>query len=690
LEKSQQVYYPLLKRRSQEESIRKRLAVFSEYRLIFNLPTSLQRHAQLGEYQQCVYEYRKGKALFEAELPGSTLKPIIERVWALHVEKAVNVLRQQLFEKLSSPVLPFDVQAKIVSYLTELEASPDPVAFYINAKLNICLNSCQTFQDQALSLLHANAAIPRSTQFDDQIVQLLRNVLRLLNARSPEKFAELSFPSVRRWKIADQAFKSLAAQLKMSLVPLAKFAASPAVVGAKQRDLYARTLEEGIKSLLNDFKLHIDSVLGIGDGAKQAENAAVAAFYSVRIAETMISAFGAVYDSVPSFTGPVVFLLRGVKEMLAHLIDSILSRVWLSAVLDCRNLGSVEVWPVISDGRHQGDVLLPNDFGTALVQSFEAFLIFLITSTGQIKRLFYELVVDDSGLATVPLANFEQWMTKAFVEFVIEGLYRYVQDEENNGSHSKDLSSGMLADNLDLELIDGLDVNMDLLKLNQPARLLTVLSNVTYLKAKGLEHLVAVHIGEALYTVVPEGSDSLRHMQTALNNVEKAVSRSFIQSQLPRIVNAFGTGWLSSGNGAKISTDLRLDLSPSAYAALMALLDVQALICDVSPTLIRPLLEQLVHQLVCTVLNQMQSHAPAADASALLQAQVDLDFLQQRLVTLLAPEASAAFQEARQLLQTECTSRPSLTPRQIQDALSQFYADHGSAYNNLFLSFQLA
>lgn len=54
LEKSQQVYHPLLKRRSREECIRKRLAIFQEYKAIFNLPAALHQHIKLGEFQQCV------------------------------------------------------------------------------------------------------------------------------------------------------------------------------------------------------------------------------------------------------------------------------------------------------------------------------------------------------------------------------------------------------------------------------------------------------------------------------------------------------------------------------------------------------------------------------------------------------------------------------------------------------------
>ena len=65
LEKSQQVYHPFWKRRSREECIRKRLSVFQEYKAIFNLPAALHQFIKLGEFQQCVYAYRRGRNYFQ-------------------------------------------------------------------------------------------------------------------------------------------------------------------------------------------------------------------------------------------------------------------------------------------------------------------------------------------------------------------------------------------------------------------------------------------------------------------------------------------------------------------------------------------------------------------------------------------------------------------------------------------------
>ena len=670
----------MLKRRSQEELIRKRLAVFSEYKLIFNLSAVLHKHAQLGEYQHCVYAYRKGRALLQAEAPGSTLKPILEKVWALHVEKAANALKRQLFEKVGSSALPYEVQVKLAEYLQDLDASPDPIAFFINAKLNALIHHCQVFQDQTVSALAANAAIAATSQPEDQLVILFRSVLRCLNSFKPEMMESMALPSIRAWKIIRAGFHALASQLRGILLALARFTTSIAFsADGDLQELCMRKLQEGLKSFADAFEQSVDSVVNYADinGAK-TESSGVVAFFALHIIVSMNETFAHVLEASPH-----PLLRQNTHDLCKYLANSLLNRIWTLAVHDSRHMGSMETWQVVSSTGFD------QDFGTALVHSFEKLLLYLQSVTCTIRLRQIKLLESEQAYTF----QADLWITKAFVDFVIEGLYKYVKSSTAEGS-TQALDDAHVADGIDLDLIDELTAEVDLLKLNQPARLLVTLSNVLYLKDAGLIHLASSTSPEN--SLISVNSDGYKQIQTALGNVERAVTKLFLQSQPIKIARLFESEWLRGHLGIeekeqdkkdKVDDSERFDLSSVMYRALMALLDVQALICDVSVKMVRSLLQPIIDEMLQAISKSVQDHEQSLKNRGVLQAIVDLDFLQQKLPALMAVEGMALLTATQQSLYEECDRRRQ--SKRIQNILSQFYADHGQPYSNLFLAFQL-
>ena len=141
-------------------------------------------------------------------------------------------------------------------------------------------------------------------------------------------------------------------------------------------------------------------------------------------------------------------------------------------------------------------------------------------------------MVQDTNYAV--LGNLDQWFSKSFTEFVIEGMYRYVRESESE-SINNTISSG----NDDLEILDlvGRNDSVDLLKLNLPARLLVVLSNVSYLQGEGLRNLLSIFTSEN----VPISPNT---MVSALANVERAVTQLFLQGQIRRVIGPIESDWL--------------------------------------------------------------------------------------------------------------------------------------------------
>lgn len=385
LEKAQQVYHPLLKRRSREDCIRKRLEVFRQYEQIFSLPAAMHTHIQLGEFQQCVWEYRKGKALLAAEPVNSHLRPILEKVWSLHVEKAAAVLRSTLFEKLSSPIFPFDVQCKIVGYLLEMEAYPDPILFFFNTTSTLLTSRCEAFQSEYLKVLKDNVGAPNAADLEDMATNVLRDSLKIVQSHLYDQFYELSYPTLREWKAISDAFTVLCGPLRGLLAPMAKMTAQLFSENCRFKSLnpdfiksfYPRKLEQATKLITETLQAHVDTILSKQADAKYVDNAAVGMFFGLKIVRELIEAVFVVFEASPS---PI--LLLSLKNVLAYTMKSLFTRIWHAAITDCRNMGIIEDWQLSVDS-----------FSTALVSTFESYITFLISSTLQCRKVFEEVIL---------------------------------------------------------------------------------------------------------------------------------------------------------------------------------------------------------------------------------------------------------------------------------------------------------
>lgn len=238
------------------------------------------------------------------------------------------------------------------------------------------------------------------------------------------------------------------------------------------------------------------------------------------------------------------------------------------------------------------------------------------------------------------LGNLDQWFSKSFTEFVIEGMYRYVRESESE-SINNTISSG----NDDLEILDlvGRNDSVDLLKLNLPARLLVVLSNVSYLQGEGLRNLLSIFTSEN----VPISPNT---MVSALANVERAVTQLFLQGQIRRVIGPIESDWL-----IKSSSDLEYSLSPAIYKSLLSLADVQSLISDISPKDPLPLLRDLANSLISALLNALKSNVNTSNTSILIQAKIDVEFVKRRFEAsnLLTPESVELIDKINSILECE-------------------------------------
>lgn len=242
------------------------------------------------------------------------------------------------------------------------------------------------------------------------------------------------------------------------------------------------------------------------------------------------------------------------------------------------------------------------------------------------------------------LDGVDQLFSKAFTEFVIEGMYKYVRPTDNSDIPNRERSNSSNGLSADLDILDfiGRDDSLDLLKLNLPARLLVILANVSYLQGDGLRLLLNLFAKESL-PISPNA------MLSALANVERAVTQLFLQDQVGKIIGPVELSWLDT----LPRENSIVSLSPAVYKSLLSLADVQSLIVDVSPKDPLPLLRELVNSMIAALLSVLKTKRLTLDQT--LQARVDLEFLKRKFEesSLLNSESVELLEKCVALLANE-------------------------------------
>jgi hypothetical protein len=267
------------------------------------------------------------------------------------------------------------------------------------------------------------------------------------------------------------------------------------------------------------------------------------------------------------------------------------------------------------------------------------------------------------------LQGVDQWFIKAFTEFVIEGMYKYVRPSKIESSYNDQSIDHLNGLSSDIEILDliGRDDSIDLLRLNLPARLLVILSNVSYLQGEGLRNLLTI-FGDENIQISPN------LMVSTLANVERAVTQLFLQGQVGRIIGPIEASWL-----AETSKENQISLSTAVYKSLLSLADVQSLISDISPKDPLSLLRDLVNTFITKML-QILKEKPRLKFDQVIQARIDMEFLKRKFEdSSLLTRESVELMEKIDLILLNC--------EKIDDFpsyWSKFESNWNGPFSNLF------
>ncbi|KAM6186651.1 exocyst complex component 2 isoform 2-T2 [Rhynchocyon petersi] len=122
------LFQEVLGRKDKADSTRNALNVLQRFKFLFNLPLSIERNIQKGDYDVVINDYEKAKSLF-----GKTEVQVFKKYYA-EVETRIEALRDLLLDKLLETPSTLHDQKRYIRYLSDLHAPGDPAWQCIGAQ----------------------------------------------------------------------------------------------------------------------------------------------------------------------------------------------------------------------------------------------------------------------------------------------------------------------------------------------------------------------------------------------------------------------------------------------------------------------------------------------------------------------------------------------------------------------------
>ena len=136
------IFEPMLSRRRACEKDRIALNVLRENAFLFSLPKVLKLNVEEEAWATVIQDYHRAKSLF-----AKTTIRVFEQILAV-VENIIEDVRQRLFAKLQNQPLPYEELNKIIGFLTELKAAPDPAGFCLEKQRDYVLAELQRYEER--------------------------------------------------------------------------------------------------------------------------------------------------------------------------------------------------------------------------------------------------------------------------------------------------------------------------------------------------------------------------------------------------------------------------------------------------------------------------------------------------------------------------------------------------------------
>lgn len=664
-QRAQDVYGALMERREREVRLCKKLELFNQYSFIFSLGYRLEQAMKVGEYQTAVFDYRKAKTMMQDAVNG-TLKNLLQKTWAGHVDQTLGALRSELNSKLANSVFNYEVHSKLIDFLIDLDSHPDPVTTFFNLRKNDILNQCKT-------ALNRNIEEIKCVSADIDSAAVPRILLAMVQRRQAHRVGMLQVDIVRCWKIRASFFYTISDLYSKFYADFGKFI-NGLLNGRFCRDKARRQQdisinEERIYEFANDFANLFPALIGqildatlVTKGGIQ-ESSIVAMHYSGKAASQLCEMHILTVDAKAPLS-----IVEATRKIVENAVHSFLNTIWDAADGDCALLPNFETWQSSGEGF---------DLSTVLVKGFETLLVTLIDGSASLVKSFNE-AINGTASGTISkttskannLSNLDTRLTGSICAF-LQSVAKLALD-------SKEVS------NPD-QIVAAVDDQKDIVRLQDLSvsyKLLTVMTNMLYLRQVAIPHIFETFsLSGALGTI----SDSAKQSAiAALDSIEDKVKQKYLDEKRGRLLSLIQMGTINSG------FDWLEERPPGSirqylHTILLELVSIQTQIYDVSSAILRPLMSNLVLDILQEFLRCIKLIREFGPGGY-LQLRSEVALIQNKLITVMDQEALDLYAGINGALESACQALPKA--EETRKIIDQLVRDTDKSTSMSFSCFQ--
>lgn len=144
---AENIFESILARKDQADSTRNALGILQKFRFLFNLPVTIEKNIQKGDYDIVINDYNRAKSLFQ-----NTEVAVFRKVFN-DVEQRVQRFRNALTDSLKQLPMPVDEQKRLIRYLISLEVPGSPACDAIRHNYSWLFDSVVACKKRHLTML---------------------------------------------------------------------------------------------------------------------------------------------------------------------------------------------------------------------------------------------------------------------------------------------------------------------------------------------------------------------------------------------------------------------------------------------------------------------------------------------------------------------------------------------------------
>ncbi|XP_066479614.1 exocyst complex component 2 [Tiliqua scincoides] len=630
------LFQEVLGRKDKADSTRNALNVLQRFKFLFNLPLSVERNIQKGDYDVVINDYEKAKVSF-----GKTEVQVFKKYYA-EVETRVEALRKLLLDKLLETPSTLHDQKRYIRYLSDLHAEGDPAWQCIGAQhewiLQLMHNCKESYvKDQKGGTLAHSPMLDLDSDGRPSSLGHLSRSASLKRGSSTQSSRDENW----RFKVPQQvAFVEKLTKLVVSQLPNFWKLWISYVNGS----LFSETAEKSgqmerskknARQRQNDFKTMIQQVMkslvklirgallpfSLGESElKEYGGWEMKSELSGQWLPHVIQTIRLTYESLTALEIPND-MLQIIQDLIFDLKVRCIMVTLQHTAEDVKRLAEKEDWVVDNEGL----TCLPSQFEQRVVRSLQALKGVLDCKPGETSVFQQPKVQEDVYQLSINILQ-------VFID-CLEQLSTKPDSDVDTTHVSVDVSSPDLFGSLHEDS-----------SLTLERRLLIVLSNCCYLERHTFLNLAEhfeKHGFQGVEKITQVSMDSLKELDQRLFEMYIELKADPIVGSLEPGIYAGYFDWKDCLTPTGVRNYLK--------EALVSIIAVHAEVFTVSKELVPRVLSRIV-EAVAEELSRLMQCVSSFSRNGALQARLEICALRDAVAVFLTSESNSSFKQALEVL----------------------------------------